>query len=145
MWGDMSLWNVQGALLQSGDHIVPRILTVDYTFNMSRQFFNTLVVMGTRSHDFDDELKISFLISSSDARSKTFILDLIFFFALVEYSVLYLEIWNGCFQFYPQNTQRNDHKVILLMLILAEQEVKFYAECYLLNFIGDGDCPNFLK
>ena len=36
--------------------------------NMSRQ---------SRSHDFDDEHKISFLISSSDARSKTFILDLI--------------------------------------------------------------------
>ena len=33
MWGDMSLWNVQGPLLHSGDHIVPRILTVDYTFN----------------------------------------------------------------------------------------------------------------
>ena len=32
-WGDMSLWNVQGPLLHSGDHIVPRILTVDYTFN----------------------------------------------------------------------------------------------------------------
>ena len=34
MWGDMSLWNVQGPLLHSGDHIVPRILRVDYTFNM---------------------------------------------------------------------------------------------------------------
>ena len=33
MWGDMSLWNVQGPLLHSGDHTVPRILTVDYTFN----------------------------------------------------------------------------------------------------------------
>ena len=33
MLGDMSLWNVQGPLLHSGDHIVPRILTVDYTFN----------------------------------------------------------------------------------------------------------------
>ena len=33
MWGDMSLWNVQGPLLHSRDHIVPRILTVDYTFN----------------------------------------------------------------------------------------------------------------
>ena len=32
MWGDMSLWNVQWPLLHSGDHIVPRILTVDYTF-----------------------------------------------------------------------------------------------------------------
>ena len=31
MWGDMSLWNVQGPLLHSGDHI----LTVDYTFNGS--------------------------------------------------------------------------------------------------------------
>ena len=29
---------------------------------MSRQFFNTLVGMGSRSHDFDDELKISFSI-----------------------------------------------------------------------------------
>ena len=44
---------------------------------MSRQFFNTLVGLGPRSHDFDDELKISFLISSSYVRSKTFILDLI--------------------------------------------------------------------
>ena len=44
---------------------------------MSSHFFNTLVGMGSRSHDFDDELKISFVISSSDARSKTFILDLI--------------------------------------------------------------------
>ena len=32
MWGDMSLWNVQGPLLHSWDHIVQRILTVDYTF-----------------------------------------------------------------------------------------------------------------
>ena len=38
---------------------------------MSRQFFNTLVGMGSRSHHFDDELKISFLISSYDGRSKT--------------------------------------------------------------------------
>ena len=29
----MSLLNVQGPLLHSGDHIVLRILTVDYTFN----------------------------------------------------------------------------------------------------------------
>ena len=37
--------------------------------------------MGSRSHDFEDELKISFLIlSSSVARSKTFILDLIHVF-----------------------------------------------------------------
>ena len=32
MWGDMSLWNVQGPLLHSGVNIVQRILTVDYTF-----------------------------------------------------------------------------------------------------------------
>ena len=42
---------------------------------MSRQFFNTLVGVGSRAHDFDDELKISFLISFSVARSKKFILD----------------------------------------------------------------------
>ena len=34
MWGSMSLWNVQGPLLHSGDHIVPRILIVDYSFNI---------------------------------------------------------------------------------------------------------------
>ena len=33
MWGDMSLCIKQGPLLHSGDHIVPRILTVDHTFN----------------------------------------------------------------------------------------------------------------
>ena len=53
------------------------IMSVMGVINMSRQFFNKLVGMGSRSHDFDDELKIGFLISSSDARSKTFILDLI--------------------------------------------------------------------
>ena len=37
MWGDMSLWNVQGPLLHSGDHIVPRILIVDYTFKTRNQ------------------------------------------------------------------------------------------------------------
>ena len=52
---------------------------------MSRQFFNTLVGMGSRSHAFDDELKIRFLISSSDARSKTFIYDLI---------SVFLHLWN---------------------------------------------------
>ena len=47
---------------------------------ISRQFFSTIVGMGSRSHNFDDELKISFLISSSVARSKKIILDLTFFF-----------------------------------------------------------------
>ena len=37
MWGDMLLWNVQGSLLHSGDHIVPRILTADYTFKNDLQ------------------------------------------------------------------------------------------------------------
>ena len=53
------------------------IMSVMGVINMSRQFFNTLVAMGSRSHDFDEELKITFLISSSDACSKAFILDLI--------------------------------------------------------------------
>ena len=53
------------------------IILVMGVINISRQFFSTLVGIVSRSHDFDDELKISFLISSSFARSKTFILDLI--------------------------------------------------------------------
>ena len=48
------------------------IISVMGVTNISGQFFNTLVGMGSRSHDFDDEL-----ISSSVARSKGFILDLI--------------------------------------------------------------------
>ena len=43
---------------------------------MSRQFFNTLVGKGSKSHD-DDKLKITFLTLSSYARLKTLILDLI--------------------------------------------------------------------
>ena len=42
---------------------------------MSREFFSTLVGMEFRSHDFDNEFKIGFLISSSVAHSKSFILD----------------------------------------------------------------------
>ena len=42
---------------------------------MSREFFSTLVGMEFRSHDFDHEPKKGFLISSSVAHSKSFILD----------------------------------------------------------------------
>ena len=38
MWGDMSLWNVQGPLLHSGDTLVQCILTVDYTFNKTSEW-----------------------------------------------------------------------------------------------------------
>ena len=70
------------------------IILVMGAINRSRQFFSTLVEMESRSHDFDDELKISFLISSSVARSETFILDLIsVFFAHMENSVLYLKMY----------------------------------------------------
>ena len=34
MWGDMSLWNVQGPLLHSGDTLVQCILTADYLFKV---------------------------------------------------------------------------------------------------------------
>ena len=44
MWGDMSLWNIQGPLLHSGDDIVPRILTVDCTF---KAHLNIMHVMRT--------------------------------------------------------------------------------------------------
>ena len=33
MWGDMSLWNVQGPLLHSGDTLIQFIVTADYAFN----------------------------------------------------------------------------------------------------------------
>ena len=56
--------------------------------------------MRSKSHDFDDELKISFLILSSDSLSKTFIVDLIERIVSI---------------FYPQNTWGNDHRVLLLM------------------------------
>ena len=70
------------------------IISVMGVTNISRQYFSTFVGMGSRSHDSDDELKISFLTSYSVARSKEFILELISGFALMEYCLLYLEIWN---------------------------------------------------
>ena len=82
---------------------------------MSRQFYNTLVGMESRSHDFDDELKISFLISSSDARSKTFILDLISVFCTCRIFCTLSGNLERIFQLHPKNTWRNGHKVILLM------------------------------
>ena len=51
------------------------ILSVMGVIIISRQLFNKLVGKGSRSND--DKLKISFLISSSVARSKMFILDLV--------------------------------------------------------------------
>ena len=45
MYGDMSFWNVQGPLLHSGDHIVPRILTVDYTFNTLTHLISKLGII----------------------------------------------------------------------------------------------------
>ena len=69
----MSFFEILRNVLVSIEMLIMSVMGV---INMSRQFFNTLVEMGSRSHDFNDELKISFLISSSDARSKTFILDL---------------------------------------------------------------------
>ena len=53
------------------------LISVMGVTNISRQHFSTFVGRRFRSHDFDDELKISFLISSSVARSKEFILNLI--------------------------------------------------------------------
>ena len=47
----------------------------DGVISMFRLFLSTLVEMGFRSHDFNDEPKISF--SSSVERSKLIILDLI--------------------------------------------------------------------
>ena len=68
------------------------IISVMGVSNISRQHFSTFVGMGSRSHDVDDELKISFLISSSVARSKEYILILISVFALILYYVLDLGI-----------------------------------------------------
>ena len=47
-------------------------MSVMGVINISREFFNTLVGMRSRSHDFDDELKISFLISSLTHFQKRF-------------------------------------------------------------------------
>ena len=63
----MSFFDFLGNVLVS---IKILIISVMGVTNISRQYFSTFVGMGSRSHDFDDELKISFLISSSVARSK---------------------------------------------------------------------------
>ena len=68
----MSFFDVLKNVLVSIEMVIMSVMGV---INMSRQFFNMLVGMRSRSHDFDDELEKSFLISSSDALSITFILD----------------------------------------------------------------------
>ena len=70
-WASLKFW---GNILVSIEMLIMSMMGV---INMSRQFFKALVGMGSRSHDFDDELWISFLISSS-ALSKKFILNLIY-------------------------------------------------------------------
>ena len=55
-------------------------ISVKGVTDILRQYFSTFVGMGSILHDFVDELKIGFLISSSVARSKEFILDLFFGF-----------------------------------------------------------------
>ena len=90
-WPSLTFW---GNVLVSIEMLIMSVMGV---INMSRQFFNTLVGMGSRSHDFDDELKISFLISSSDAHSKTFTLDLIYVFCTC--SVFIWEFWTDSFNF----------------------------------------------
>ena len=102
---------------------------------MSRQFLNTLVGMGSRSHDFSDEFKISFLISSSDAVSKTFILDLIYVFCtcgisctlsvyleriLAILSTKYLERWSQS-DFTDVNSGRRGGGILCRMLFIEFQ------------------------
>ena len=70
----MSFFDFLGNVLVSIEMLIISVMGVT---SISRQYFSTFVEMGFRSHDFDDELKISFLISSSVARSKEFILNLI--------------------------------------------------------------------
>ena len=49
MWGDMSLWNVQGPLLHSGDTLAQCIMTVDYTFKKTSECcLNRLVLQFDR-------------------------------------------------------------------------------------------------
>ena len=87
--------NFLGKVLVSIEMLIMSVIGV---INMSRQFFNTLVGMGSRTHDFDDEFKISFLISSSDALSKMFILDLISVFFCIGRIFWEMSIFiNNCF------------------------------------------------
>ena len=64
---------------------------------ISRQFFSTLVGMGSISYDFEDELKISpFNFNFCRTLKRVhFVSNFCFFFAPMEYYVLHLEIWNG--------------------------------------------------
>ena len=108
------------------------IMTVMGFIYMSRQFFNTFVGMVSRSHDFDDDLKISFLISSSDALSKTIILDLISVFCtggifctfsgnleriFLVLSTQYLEKWSQS-DFTDVNSGRAGGGILCRMLLI---------------------------
>ena len=97
MWGDMSLWNVQGPLLHSGDHIVPRILTVDYTFKSVMNvcwLMCATVIMGHVKNDLqrpDEHFKSQVKFSV---------------FAVAKYTIFCLSL---IFNVYPALFQRCGH------------------------------------
>ena len=73
---DMGLIALSGVVYKiksTGPSTVSIEMSVMGVINISRQFFSTLVGMRSRSHNFENELKVIFLISSSVARSKPFI------------------------------------------------------------------------
>ena len=99
------------------------IMSVMGVINMATQFLSTLVGMASRSHDFDDEPKISFLITSSVTRSKTFISDPISVFALMEYSVLYLKIRRRGLSKFSEITSAFNWSFVIILLPLTTQVV----------------------
>ena len=63
---------------------------------MPREFFSTLVRMEFRSHDFDDEPKKGLFNFIFCGTLKVFHFGSDFrFFALLQYLVLYAQIWNN--------------------------------------------------
>ena len=96
----MSFFDFFGNVFRSIEMLIISVMGVTI---ISKQFFSTLVGMGSRSHDFDDELKISFLISSSAARSKEFINDLISGFCTDGILCTLSGSLERMLQFYPQN------------------------------------------
>ena len=59
------LWNVKGQLLHSGDHIVPCILTVDYTFNVAWSMVSKIADKSNSVRAVNSPLSMQIMVSSN--------------------------------------------------------------------------------
>ena len=140
-WAYLTFW---GNVLVSIDMFIILVMGI---IIISRQFFRTLVVTGSRSDDFDDEPKISFIISSSVACSIFFILYPNNIFCTYGIFFIFLKIWNNSFNlinkifwgmvkrdFTYANTGRDSGGILCRILFMEFHKQRGFSEICRFSF-----------